>query len=181
MKPRLSAGVLVPLAALVLSGCGARVGAAADPSTGVVKTSAGNLTVQAEPGRVRAGSTVSITVTVLGPADYEAACVQTVHLWAVDSEGKTVWEEPVPAISCMAIMYKHLAAGQTASFNVSWPTTPTLAPGGYTLHGLFRFVLPLGAGARVRENLPPLRIEITAEASPHAGGAERAKPAFETF
>jgi hypothetical protein len=100
-------------------------------------------------------------VTALGPADYEAACVQTVHLWAVDSGGTTVWEEPVPAISCMAIMYKHLDTGAKAGFSISWPTAPTLAPGRYSLHGLFRYALPLGAGARVRENLPPLSVEIT--------------------
>src|SRR5438477_134312 len=36
-----------------------------------------------------------------------------------------------------------------------------LAAGTYTVHGLFLVVLPMGAGARVRENLPPLAIQIS--------------------
>jgi hypothetical protein len=161
VKPSLAAGVLVTIAALVMAGCGPRCCGAPDPGSSVVKASANNLTVQAEPGRVRAGSTVSLTVTALGPADYEVACVQTVHVWAVDSGGKTVWEEPVPAISCMAITYKHLGTGDATSFSIRWRTAASLAPGAYTIHGLFRYVLALGAGTRVRENLPPLSVEIT--------------------
>ena len=35
-----------------------------------------------------------------------------------------------------------------------------LAAGSYTLHGLFLVMLPMGAAARVRENLAPLTIQI---------------------
>jgi len=61
---------------------------------------------------------------------------------------------------CMAIGHKVLVAGETATFAADWPTSITLAPGSYTLHGLFLVVLPMGAAARVRENLAPLPIQI---------------------
>jgi hypothetical protein len=60
----------------------------------------------------------------------------------------------------MAFGHKQLAAGETATFTADWPTSSRLAPGTYTLHGLFRTVLPMGAGARVHENLPSLSIQI---------------------
>jgi hypothetical protein len=53
-----------------------------------------------------------------------------------------------------------LKAGETATFTADWPTSSTLAPGSYTLHGLFLVVLPMGAAMRVRENLAPLTIQI---------------------
>ena len=67
----------------------------------------------------------------------------------------------MPAIDCMAIAYKTLAAGQTATFTAEWPTSSQLAPGSYSIHGLFLTALPLGAGMRVRENLPTLPIQIS--------------------
>jgi len=66
----------------------------------------------------------------------------------------------VPEIQCMALGHKVLAAGDTATFTADWPTSSTLAPASYTLHGLFLVVLPRGAAARVRENLAPLTIRI---------------------
>jgi hypothetical protein len=143
------------LLALLLAGCG---GQADGGSTG---GTTGNLTVQASPSRLHAGGTVNLTATVTGPADYEAACVQTVHFWALNTEGAQVWEEPVPAIACMAIGYRHLAAGETASFTAAWPTSPGIAKGSYSIHGLFLFQRAPGAVMRVRENLPPVTVEIT--------------------
>ena len=75
---------------------------------------------------------------------------------------EVVWQQPVPAIMCMAIGHRVLAAGETASFTADWPTSSTLAAGSYTLHGLFLVVLPRGAGARVAENLAPLTIQVSA-------------------
>src|SRR6202171_1807983 len=118
---------------------------------------------KAAPASLSAGGTVHLTLTVTGPIDYEIGCVQTLHIWAEDSQHQTIWEQPVPAIMCMAFGHKQLAAGETATFTADWPTSSQLAPGSYTLHGLFRTVLPMGAGARVRENLPPLSIQILGE------------------
>ena len=148
------------LLALLLAGCGAH--AAGPGSSGTVSGTNGPFYAQASPAQLAAGGTVHLTLTVTGPIDYEIGCVQTLHIWAEDGQRKTVWEQPVPAIMCMAFGHKVLAAGAKATFTADWPTSSKLSPGSYTLHGLFRVVLPMGAGARVRENLPPLTIQILA-------------------
>jgi hypothetical protein len=145
--------------ALALTGCGAQAQVPVAPAS--VAGTNGPFHAQASPSRVRAGETVHLTLTVTGPIQYEAACVQTLHIWAEDSQHQQVWSQPVPAIQCMALAYRTLAAGQTAIFTADWPTSRQLVPGTYTLHGLFLTVLPPGAGARVRENLPPLPIQIS--------------------
>jgi len=146
------------LLALVLAGCGAHP-AGPGPSSSISGTN-GPFHAQASPAELAAGGTVHLTLTVTGPIDYEIGCVQTLHIWAEDSRHRQVWAEPVPAVTCMAIGSKALDAGETATFTADWPTSSTLAAGSYTLHGLFLIVLPMGAGARVRENLPPLTIQI---------------------
>jgi hypothetical protein len=147
------------LAAIVVAGCGAQA-AAPGPSGSVSGTN--GFAATARPASLPAGGTVHLTLTVIGPIDYEVGCVQTLHIWAEDAQRQTVWEQPVPAIMCLAIGHKQLAAGETAIFTADWPTSSQLVPGTYTLHGLFRIVLPMGAGARVRENLAPLSIQILA-------------------
>jgi hypothetical protein len=150
--------VLLLLIALLIGGCGAQ---AAGPGTsGTVSGTNGPFQAQATPASLRAGGTVHLTLTVTGPIDYEIGCVQTLHIWAEDSQRQKIWEQPVPAIMCMAIGHKQLGAGETAILTADWPTSSQLTPGTYTLHGLFRTVLPMGAGARVRENLPALSIQI---------------------
>jgi hypothetical protein len=144
--------------ALIVAGCGAQ--AAGPGASGTVSGTNGPFQAQAAPASLAAGGTVHLSLTVTGPIDYEIGCVQTLHIWAEDSQRQTVWEQPVPAIMCMAFGHKQLVAGETATFTGEWPTSSQLAHGTYTLHGLFRSVLPMGAGARVRENLPPLSIQI---------------------
>ena len=150
--------------AAVVAGCGAQAagpGTSPTPSpSGTVSGTNGPFHAQAAPASLKPGGTVHLTLTVTGPIDYEIGCVQTLHIWAEDSQHQTVWQEPVPAIMCMAYGHKQLAAGQTATFTADWPTSSQLAAGTYTLHGLFLTVLPMGAGARVRENLAPLSIQI---------------------
>jgi hypothetical protein len=152
--------------ALVVAGCGAQAagpGPSPTPSpSGTVSGANGPFRAQASPASLAAGGTVHLKLTVTGPIDYEIGCVQTLHIWAEDSQHQQVWQEPVPAIMCMAYGHKQLAAGETATFTADWPTTSQLTPGTYTLHGLFLTVLPMGAGARVRENLPLLSIQILA-------------------
>ncbi|HET9849740.1 MAG TPA: hypothetical protein VFR68_14425 [Candidatus Dormibacteraeota bacterium] len=146
------------LLALALSGCGAQ-GSGSTPPTTVSGTN-GPFHAVASPARLSAGGTVNLSLTVSGPIEYEIGCVQTLHIWAEDANAHTVWEEPVPGIQCMAYGSKRLAFGGTATFTAAWPTSGQLAAGSYTIHGLFLTVLPRGAGMRVRENLPPLTIEI---------------------
>jgi len=147
------------LVAIVLAGCGAQ--AAGPGAGGTVSGSSGPFSAQAAPARLAAGETVHLILTVTGPIDYEIGCVQTLHIWAEDSQHQQVWAQPVPAIQCMAFGHKSLPAGEAAKFTADWPTSSNLAPGTYTIHGLFLVVLPMGAGARVRENLPPLAIQIS--------------------
>jgi hypothetical protein len=143
---------------LVVAGCGAQ--AAGPGAGGTVSGSNGPFAAQAAPSRLAAGASVHLKLTVSGPIDYEIGCVQTLHIWAEDSQHQQVWAQPVPAIQCMAFGHKQLAAGETAVFTADWPTSSKLAAGSYTLHGLFLVVLPLGAGSRVRENLPILTIQV---------------------
>jgi hypothetical protein len=145
--------------ALTLAGCGGVSPGQASPAT--VSGTNGPFHAVASPSRVTAGGNVLLTLTVTGPIQYETGCVQTLHIWAEDSRQHQVWSQPVPAIQCMAFGSKTLAAGETATFKAQWPTSSQLSPGLYTLHGLFLTVLPLGAGARVRENLPVLTIQIS--------------------
>jgi len=156
-------GLSMLLLALVLASCGGRAaGSSPTPTpTNTVSGTNGPFYAEASPARLAAGGTVHLSLVVTGPIDYEIGCVQTLHIWAEDSQRQTVWQQPVPAIMCLAIGHKVLAAGETATFTADWPTSSTLAPGTYTLHGLFLVVLPSGAGARVRENLTPLAIQIS--------------------
>jgi len=145
---------------LALVGCGAQ---AAGPSqSGTLSGSNGPFHAEASPAQLHAGATVHLTLTVTGPIDYEIGCVQTLHIWAEDNNHRQVWQQPVPAIQCMALGHKVLNAGDTATLTADWPTSRYLAPGSYSIHGLFLTVLPMGAGMRVRENLPPLTVQVLA-------------------
>ena len=150
------------IVALTLAGCGAQAaGPGPSPTpTGTVSGTNGPFSAQASPAQLAAGGTVHLSLTVTGPIDYEIGCVQTLHIWAEDSQRQQVWQEAVPGVMCMALGHKVLAAGETAKFTAGWPTSSSLARGLYTLHGLFLVVLPRGAGARVAENLAPLAIQI---------------------
>ena len=149
------------LVTLAVAGCGAQAAGPGPSPTGTVSGTNGPFYAEASPAKLAAGGSVHLTLTVTGPIDYEIGCVQTLHIWAENSQRQQVWQEPVLAVMCMAIGHQVLAAGETATFAADWPTSSTLAPGSYTLHGLFLVVLPIGAAARVRENLAPLTIQIS--------------------
>ena len=78
------------LTSLFLGGCGQVVG---DPGP---SPELGQLTLVAVPDRVSPGGMVHATVTVTGPTEYEAGCVQTVRLWVLDPQNQRVWTEPAP-------------------------------------------------------------------------------------
>ncbi len=148
------------LSVVVLAGCGAQAAGPGPSPSGIVSGTNGPFYAVATPAQLAAGGTVHLALTVTGPIDYEVGCVQTLHIWAEDSQHQQVWQEPVPPVMCMAFGHKLLAAGETATFSADWPTSSKLAPGSYSLHGLFLVMLPPGAAARVRENLAPLPIQI---------------------
>jgi hypothetical protein len=145
--------------ALLLAACGASSGPGS-PHPAQVQATVGNLQVTAAPARPQPGETVTVNLDVTGPADYEAACVQTLHIWAVDASGRQVWEQPVPEIQCMAIASKHLGDGEIAHFQAQWPVASGTTAGAYSVHGLFLYTLRPGAGTRVRENLPVVAIQV---------------------
>ena len=93
-------GVL--LLALLFAGCGAQAAGPGPSPTGTVSGTNGPFYAEASPARLAAGGTVHLTLTVTGPIDYEIGCVQTLHIWAEDSQHQQIWQEPVPAIQCMA-------------------------------------------------------------------------------
>ena len=150
--------VALLLLALLIGGCGAQ--APGSSASGTVSGTNGPFYAEAAPAQLTGGGNVHVTLIVTGPIDYEIGCVQTLHIWAEDSQRQQVWQQPVPAIMCMAFGHKVLKAGETATFTADWPTSSTLAAGSYTLHGLFLVMLPMGTAARVRENLAPLTIQI---------------------
>jgi len=145
--------LLITASGIVLAACGAQ-------AAGPVSGTSGPFRAEATPAHLAPGDAVHVSLTVIGPVDYEVGCVQTLHIWAVDGQGTQVWAEPVPAIMCMVYAHKLLAAGETATFKADWHTSAKLAPGSYTIHGLFLTVLPRGVAARVRENLPPLTVTL---------------------
>ena len=152
--------ILLLLLAALFAGCGAHAEGPGGPGT--VSGVNGPFHAQASPARLTAGGNVHLLLTVTGPIDYEIGCVQTLHIWAEDNNHRQVWQQPVPAIQCMALGHKLLNAGETATLTADWPTSRYLAPGSYSIHGLFLTVLPMGAGMRVRENLPLLTVQVLA-------------------
>jgi len=101
------------LLALLFAGCGAQAaGPGPSPSpSGIVSGTNGPFFAVASPAQLAAGGTVHLTLTVTGPIDYEIGCVQTLHIWAEDSQRRQVWQQPVPAVMCMAFGHKVLKAG----------------------------------------------------------------------
>jgi hypothetical protein len=146
---------------LALASCGSQLceGCAEVAPTPSVYGTNGPFHAVASPARLPAGRTVHLSLRVDGPIQYEATCVQTLQIWAEDSHGQTIWSLPIPQYDCVGITFRTVPAGESATFKADWPTSSQLAPEGYTLHGLFLTVLPPGA-MRVRENLPPLTIQI---------------------
>ncbi len=149
---------LMLLAVLLLAGCGAQ---AQNPDLNQVSSTTGPFHAQVSPEHLKAGETAHVKLTVTGPIQFETGCVQTLHIWADDGQGRLVWEEPVSKVMCMAIRQQTLSTDETASFTADWPTSSRLADGGYLIHGLFLTVLPAGAGTRVRENMPPLMVTLS--------------------
>lgn len=138
--------------AVALGGCGAE-GAGHGPPPSVAGTN-GPFHAQASPSRLQAGGTVHLTLTVTGPIQYEAACVETLHIWAEDGQHQQVWSEMDQPIQCMAIAYRTLAAGQTATFTADWPTSRQLPRRLRPARAVPDGAAARGRGPRAREFAP---------------------------
>lgn len=103
-----------------------------------------------------AGNNLRVRVTVSGPVTVESGCIEALTLWLVGVGGR-VDASPTPGVRCQAIALDYIPAGQTRDYRA---TIPIPAPGTYAVHGLIRVHLPLGAGARVAENIPIVTLTI---------------------
>ena len=101
---------------------------------------------------------ITVAVSVPGPLQVDGGCVPELGAWLVSAGGQRVEASPTPAAArCMAIQVEDVPAGQSRTFTTSIPRT---TPGTYSVHGLLRTHLPIGAGARVSENIPVVSITI---------------------
>jgi hypothetical protein len=100
---------------------------------------------------------VDVSVTVSGPLSVEAGCVPPLAVWLVGADGGRLDPSPTPGLRCQAIAIEDIPAGQVRDYPA---TLPPPSPGTYTVHGLVRVHLPIGAGARVSENIPVVTLTV---------------------
>ena len=100
---------------------------------------------------------IDVRVTVPGPLTVEGGCVPSLVAWLVGADGVRVEATPTPGARCYAISLGTILAGQVREFAAGLPLPH---PGVYTVHGLVRTHLPIGAGARVSENIPVVSISV---------------------
>ena len=160
------AGVI--LATSLLAGCGAIPG----PSSGCVLAAcpmtppAVGETPSAASAAAHGWTTtaaisagqVEVRVSVTGPLTVEGGCVPALTAWVVGADGRRVDSTPTPGVRCQGISIDSIAVDQSRDYHA---TIPLPLPGTYTVHGLVRVHLPIGAGARVSENIPVVTLTIT--------------------
>jgi len=131
--------------AAILLGCLLAACATSGTTPTRVQATAGHLTLAAQPAVIHPGQQVGLRLTVAGPLDYYVGCVYTEHLWAVDSQGRKVWEQPVDIDPICGQaeagppqpFAKHLDGGSSLTYKVDWQTSPNLKAGKYAVHGAF--------------------------------------------
>jgi hypothetical protein len=165
MKPIVIAAVAI----LGLAGCGSIAGQTSGclaascanmpspaPSTSDTTATAHGWTTTATLGY----QVVEVKVVVSGPLTIEGGCVPALSAWLVGPDGQQVPAPATqsPAVRCLGIALTQLPEGQAQPLTA---TLPRPAPGTYSVHGLVRVHLPIGAGARVRENIPVVSITVS--------------------
>jgi hypothetical protein len=106
---------------------------------------------------VRAGGGVDVRVNVSGPLTVDGGCSPTLTAWLVAADGHRLQGGSAPAARCQGIAVTEIPAGQTRDFVTSLDLPPA---GTYSVHGLVLVHLPIGAGARVAENIPVVTLTI---------------------
>lgn len=101
---------------------------------------------------------ILVRVTVVGPLSVEAGCSPALTAWVVRRDGTKIEPSPDTGVRCHAIVIDDIAAGQTRDYSTVIPA-PT--PGTYTVHGLVRVHLPVGAGARASENIAVATLQVS--------------------
>ena len=148
-------GAISSMAILVsTTSCGAAVcaqGSCSPPSPGPAAATAGAhgwaTSVAIEPP----AGPLDVRVSVPGPLQVDDGCVAPLTAWAVGADGVRVEASPTPGLACHAIGIDDIPSGQTRAYTA---TIPRPRSGTITIHGLLRVHLPIGAGARVSENIP---------------------------
>lgn len=113
----------------------------------------GNMTMKATPPTLRTGGTAVLTLSVSGPAQYDAC--RPLRLWATNGANQRAWTQ---VQFWMCPVYRgpaSIPAGKTQSFSFDWQTRG-LAPGVYTIHGWFGQTPSSSV-----ENIPAVSVEIT--------------------
>lgn len=100
---------------------------------------------------------IDVRLRVPGPLQVESGCVTTLQAWAIGTQGTRIEASAAPGLRCHAIGIEDIPSGETRDFTATVPRTP---PGRYTIHGLLRVHLPIGAGARVSENIPVVTLTV---------------------
>jgi hypothetical protein len=103
------------------------------------------------------GNHVDIRVMVSGPLSVEAGCVPPLAVWLVGADGRRLEPSPTPGLRCQAIAIEDIPMGQVRGYRATIPLAP---PGTYMVHGLIRVHLPIGAAARVSENIPVVTLQV---------------------
>jgi ABC-type phosphate transport system substrate-binding protein len=147
------------VAALVLTACGGTTAAPrscpSQPATGP-HAQTGPVAVDADRRQLRAGATVTFTVTVTGPAQYQADCAGPIQLLVNDGSDIRVFagrSAPGVRTSCGNVQ---LGAGQRAVYAVAWQSDSTLPDGQYSATVLMgdqpavTLTVPVAAGASDR-------------------------------
>lgn len=161
-------GLAVAVVSLALAACGATPqpspGASPSPSAGPGTPGPGRVVVTADPDGWHAqatvgGGDVDVRLTVPGPLQVEGGCIPPLGVWLEDSSRRTVAITPSPGgPHCLALAIIDVPAGTTHDFDARLHAD--VPHGRYTVHGLLMVSLPPGAGARVRENLPVLTVDL---------------------
>jgi hypothetical protein len=148
-------GIPGPSSGCLVSACATSTSTSApSPSASAATAEAHGWTTTAS---VSSGK-IQVRVTVVGPLSVEAGCSPALAAWIARLDGTKIEPSPDPGVRCQAIVIDDIAAGQTRDYSVVIPAPP---PGTYTVHGLVRVHLPLGAGARVAENIPVVTLTIS--------------------
>jgi hypothetical protein len=141
---------------LLLVACGDVVAppqCTAIPTASPPHVSAGALTARADHGVMPAGNTLHVSVEAAGPLSYSAPCNQPLQLIVSDSADLHVASGGAAAPKGTPCGAVSLQAGQTAHYDVAWPSDPTLPAGEY------RVVVTLGDQA-------PLALSVQLGAGP---------------
>lgn len=125
------------------------------PSTSPAQVTAGAVTVSADRGVVAAGESVTLSVTVTGPAQLHTDCAAPVAFTVVDGANLHVFSTSPAGTGGTPCGDVTLPAGHTLAYELRWTPDVTLPSGAYstvvTVGNLPDLTVPLVLGSRPGE------------------------------